>query len=269
MIESDEEIRKVQAELRKRASAPRADADQIIEKAYRPTTRVPVIALVACDDGKETGELFRIRRDQFMIGRTEGDFQLPHDEAVSSRHVAITRQKIGGERRVAVTDLQSRNGLYVRASKAPLPDGAEFLIGRGHYRIEIVRDCVPATADMQMGSAPQPFSTRLLEGNPVPGSVILSEIVNGRAETKIRLDNRRYMIGRDERSDITRPGDEFTAGQHALLTRSDKGTWVIENQKTLNGIWLKMSQVIVGEGKSCEFRIGEQRFRLKFGVTKT
>jgi len=193
---------------------------------------------------------------------------LPHDEMVSSRHAAITRQNVGGKPRIVVTDLQSRNGLFVRVTKAPLAHLAEVLVGGGHYRLEIIQDVVPETADMIGHIDGRPSGTRAMEGQHSPGSVVLSEIVAGRAEAKIKLDDTQYAIGRHSDCEIRRPHDPFTAAKHALLTRSERGTWVIENQRTLNGIWLRMPQIVVGDGKSCEFRIGEQRFRLKFGTTK-
>lgn len=274
-LESDEEVERVQAELRKQATANTAaktKAKQGVqkEKAYHPTSRPPVAVLIACDDGKDTGESFRIREDQFLIGRTEGDVQLSHDEMVSSRHAAITRQTVGGEPRIVVTDLQSRNGLFVRVTKAPLLHKAEVLIGRGQYRMDIVQDVVPETSEMAANLATnmhEPSGTRAMAGQEEPGSVILSEIVAGRPQTKIKLEADKYVIGRESDCDIRRSNDPFTAGKHALLTQSENGTWVIENQKTRNGIWLRMPQVIVAVGKSCEFRIGEQRFRMKFGTS--
>lgn len=225
-----------------------------------------MIALVACDDGKETGELFRIRGDQFIIGRTEGDFQISHDEMVSSRHVVITRQTVDGKPRVAVSDLQSRNGLFVRASKAPLDHASEFLIGSGHYRLEINQSMQAVTMDA--GSPTDAPMTRQLDGHEMPGSVMLSEIVRGRFETRVRLDQPEYRIGRDKTCDIRRTHDPFVAFEHATLSRTLSGKWMIENKTTLNGIWVRMPQIIVANGKSCEFRIGEQRFRMKLGVSR-
>ena len=268
-LESDEEVRRVQAELREATTQrEQSGRGEIVELPYRPTSRPPVAALVACDDGKDTGELFRIRGDQFVIGRGEGDLQLPHDDMVSARHAAITRQNVGGKPRIVVTDLQSRNGLFVRVSKAPLNHQAEVLIGSGHYRLEIIQDVVPETAEMEGHFMGQPSGTRAMDAKATPGSVMLSEIVAGRAETKIKLDESRYTVGRGSNCEIRRAEDPFTADKHATLARSERGTWVIENHRTLNGVWLKIPQIVVGDGKSCEFRVGEQRFRLKFGSSR-
>ena len=125
-LESNEEIERVRAELRQRETQSKSPAARQ-EQPFRPTVRPAAAILIMCDDGENTGEVFRLRSDRFIIGRTEGDLQLPDDEQISSRHVALTRQVISGTTRWVVTDLQSRNGLFVRVGKAPLPHLAEVL----------------------------------------------------------------------------------------------------------------------------------------------
>ncbi|WP_417738827.1 FHA domain-containing protein [Rosistilla oblonga] len=264
-LESDEEVQRVQAELRRQAKGSAKTTADNDEKMFRPTARPPVALLVVCDDGKDSGEAIRIRGDRFSIGRTEGDLQITHDEMISSRHLAVHRQSVAGQTRLCVTDLQSRNGLFVRVTKAPLMHDAEVLIGGGHYKMDIVREEVPETVAMAGVEDLLPASTKALEGQHLPGAVIFSEIVAGRAEARTMLDRQRYVIGRGEGCDIQRPRDPFTRMQHAVLTRSERGTWVIESGNTINGIWLRVPQIVLNVGKSCEFRIGEQRFRLKFG----
>ncbi|QDV68116.1 FHA domain protein [Rosistilla carotiformis] len=264
-LESDEEVQRVQAELRHQAQGSGKKRSSDDEKLFRPTARPPVVMLVVCDDGKDSGELIRIRSDRFTIGRTEGDLQISHDEMISSRHVALHRQSVAGQVRLCATDLQSRNGLFVRVTKAPLMHQAEVLIGGGHYKMDIVRDDVPETVALAGPEELLPASTKALEGQHVPGAVILSEIIAGRAETRTMLDRSRYVIGRGEHCEIQRPRDPYTRTVHAVLSRSERGTWVIEGANTINGIWLRVPQIVVNVGKSCEFRIGEQRFRLKFG----
>ncbi len=76
-----------------------------MEMPFRPVVRSPSAKLTICDDGESTGELIRLRSERFIIGRTEGDLQLPNDEQVSSRHVSLTQQVVGNKTRWVVTDL--------------------------------------------------------------------------------------------------------------------------------------------------------------------
>jgi pSer/pThr/pTyr-binding forkhead associated (FHA) protein len=133
LIETEEDIRR--AVLANKAAIPlatpiatRSPAGQASSKApevtpFRPTLRPPICILTILDDGKSEGEVVRIRSNRFIIGRTEGDLLLPHDEQISSRHIEITRQLVGGQQRWVVTDLQSTNGLFLRVSRTVLATG--------------------------------------------------------------------------------------------------------------------------------------------------
>ena len=103
---------------------------------FRPTIRPPMAVLTVYDDGKTDGEVIRIRDYRFVIGRTEGDLRIPLDGRISSRHVEITHQEVGGLHRWVVTDLQSMHGLFARVSKTVLADKAEIIVGNGRYRFD-------------------------------------------------------------------------------------------------------------------------------------
>jgi hypothetical protein len=166
-----------------------------------------------------------------------------------------------------ITDLQSRNGLFVRIGKAPLPHQAEFLVGGGRYRLEIVQAAVAGTAAFE-GQLPsgEPAATQGFIDSATVGSAILSELLSGGIGARFVLGDQPCWIGSDPDCEIGRAEDPFVSGKHACLTRSPRGTWMIESNHSLNGIWLKMPQVILEQGRKCEFQIGEQRFRLRFGV---
>ena len=103
--------------------------------------------LTVFDDGKSEGEVVRIRAERFVIGRSEGDLRIAHDELISARHVEITRLRVGEAYRWVITDLQTTNGLFVRVSRTVLADKAEFLVGRGRYRLEAPTEVLPNTVD--------------------------------------------------------------------------------------------------------------------------
>ncbi|MCA9192662.1 MAG: FHA domain-containing protein [Planctomycetales bacterium] len=263
-LESDEEIARVQAELRKHAES-RKSQDREREQPFRPNIREPYPILIVCDDGQNTGEVIRIRDERFIIGRIEGDFQLPRDELISSRHVAITRQLVQGVARWVVTDLQSKNGLFVRVAKAPLSHKSEVLVGGGCYRLEIAQEGMSSTVGF-LNDGLNDFGTRAFDGNVPVGSVVLSEVLSGGIGSRHVLSNDSYWIGSDSRCEICRSEDPFVSPRHAKLSRSSNGNWSIQHNNTVNGIWLRMPQIVLLAGKKCEFQIGEQRFRLRYGV---
>ena len=130
LLETDEDI--LQYLLRSKAdvelvgkSAPSAASPAkppASTGAYRPTQRPPLALLTVLDDGKSEGEVVRLRADRFVIGRSEGDLLIPHDQQISARHIEITRQRSGDKYRWVVTDLQSSNGLFIRVSRTILAD---------------------------------------------------------------------------------------------------------------------------------------------------
>jgi pSer/pThr/pTyr-binding forkhead associated (FHA) protein len=270
-LETNEEIERVREELKHRSSQrgnhePKPATGRLTQP-FKPTVRPPAAILIVCDDGEITGEVIRLRSDPFIIGRTEGDFRVPDDEQISSRHVALTRQTVSGQTRWVVTDLQSRNGLFVRVGKSPLSHMSEFLIGSGRYRLEIVQNAgaeTAAFADVNHRIAPK---TRAFANNMTLGGTLLTEIIASGNGTRTELSSDQISIGSAKDCDICRFNDPFTSEHHASLTRSPKGTWVLQNNNSLNGIWVRMPQIVLEPGKKCEFQIGEQRFRLRYGVS--
>ena len=231
--------------------------------AYRPTQRPPLALLTVLDDGKSEGEVVRLRSDRFVIGRTEGDFLIPHDQQISARHIEITQQRSGEKYRWVVTDLQSSNGLFIRVSRAALSDKTEFLAGMGRYRFEMPSSNLPETVDNLPPDAQQ-GSTRPLG---VEAAALLHpalvEMVGGKLLSRLPLAKAEYWIGSDPACAICRVSDPFIEPRHVRLYREAKGGWYAQNNKTANGLWLKVPQITVAD--SCSFQIGEQRFRLNRG----
>jgi pSer/pThr/pTyr-binding forkhead associated (FHA) protein len=232
-------------------------------KPYRPTQRPPIALLIILDDGKGEGEVLRLRGDRFVIGRTDGDLLIPHDPQISGRHIEITRHRSGEKHRWVVTDLQSTNGLFIRVSRTVLADKAEILAGNGRYRFEASGSNLPETVDESAPAAPH-GSTR-----PVgidAASLMhpaLVELIGGRVLSRVPLATPEYWIGSDPTCAICRASDPFIEPRHIRLYRETNGAWYAQNNKTSNGLWLKVPHVTVTD--SCSFQIGEQRFRLNTG----
>lgn len=236
------------------------DENPIPVPAFRPTHRPPVPLLVVCDDGKKTGEVIRIRGTRFVIGRTEGDLQLASDEMVSARHAEIACQQIGGGYRWVVADLQSRNGLYVRVHRTDLANGTEFLVGLGRYRFDIpsqhfggeTTDLIPGLVDGS-GTRGQDSETELRP--------LLTELTTDGSGVRIPLLAAEAWIGRDPACVVCRPNDPFVAPRHVCLAwNQKKQVWGAWNNKTENGLWIRVPQIVVN--RQCSFQVGEQRFQL-------
>jgi pSer/pThr/pTyr-binding forkhead associated (FHA) protein len=228
---------------------------------YRPTSRPPFPVLTIFDDGKNEGEVVRIRDQRFVIGRTEGDLHIPLDSRISSRHVEITLQTLGAMHRWVVTDLQSMHGMFVRVSRSVLPDRAEFLVGNGRYRFETPQALAEATTDEAADSAGFGQTGGWTDGASPFRAPAVTELFGNEIGNRTLLVKPEYWIGSDPTCQICRPDDPFCEPRHVHLFRGSKGAWHAEHNKTLNGLWVRMTQIVVES--TVRFQIGEQRFQLK------
>jgi pSer/pThr/pTyr-binding forkhead associated (FHA) protein len=218
--------------------------------------------LTVCDDGKTEGAVIRIFSHRFIIGRTEGDLRIEIDGRISSRHAEITLQTVAGRHhRWVLTDLQSTHGVFVRVTRALLTDKSEFLVGGGRYRFDAPRidqgastEALPAEESLGETSAWQDDATTIQPP-------ALTELVGNEIGNRIVMDKPEYWIGSDPACPIARPNDPFCEPRHVRVYRDSKGAWHAENNKTQNGLWIRMSQVAVDA--MIQFQIGEQRFRLR------
>jgi pSer/pThr/pTyr-binding forkhead associated (FHA) protein len=273
LIETDEEVRDaLLSSLKGQPQSPPAAAGPVapsrpnlasVAAIFRPTVRAPVAVLTVYDDGKTDGEIIRIRSPRFVIGRTEGDLKIPIDGRMSSCHVEITLQAAGGVNRWVITDLQSTHGMFVRVSRTVLADRAEFLVGNGRYRF----DSPQAQADSEATTEYSPDSKLSGEtqgwadgASPFRPPAV-TELVGNEIGNRILLVKPEYWIGSDATCPICRPDDPFCEPRHVRLFRAPSGAWHAEHNKTQNGLWLRMSQIVVDS--VVRFQTGEQRFQLK------
>jgi len=271
VLETDEDIRQALLAAHKGRSetvliapapvGPPAPAVEHPSNPFRPTVRPPIAELTVFDDGKTEGEVIRIRDHRFVIGRSEGELRIPIDGRISSRHVEITLQSVGGQHRWVVTDLQSTHGMFVRVTRTALADKAEFLVGNGRYRFDAPLPVGEATAD-QVAGRPITSETEGWDGGPGPiRPPALTELIGNEIGNRALLVKPEYWIGSDPTCPICRADDPFCEPRHVRVFRGQKGAWAAEHNKTRNGLWLRMSQIAAES--MIQFQIGEQRFRLK------
>ena len=225
---------------------------------FRPVSRLSVAFLRVQDDDGSEGEVIRLRGDRFVIGRFEGDLQLPHDSRVSGRHVEITRREVPGGGRWFVTDLGSTNGLFVRVRRALLVDGTELLVGGARFRFEAPIATNPSSLGLSTADRGSNVSWNdRPESSRYPRLV---EWIGSEPGTQTLLSDPETWIGTDPRCLIHRPDDPFCDPAHARVYPGPSGEWAAENNRSLNGLWVRVQEV---EAVSVvHFQIGEQRFKL-------
>lgn len=192
---------------------------------FRPSFRRPMALLHVIDDGREGGEVVRMRGDRLVVGRVEGDVVLPHDICMSPAHAAIERTDDGGW---LLRDLDSSTGTFVRVTAARLVTGTVIQLGRTRLRFE---EAGPTTAWLS---------------SPAGGS-------GRRFECRAPL----ATIGRDQAGADVSLSDPFVSPIHATIRRTPRG-WRIANSGW-NGLWVRIDQPVRMTAAS-QFLCGEQRF---------
>ncbi len=236
---------------------PAATPVEDVTQPERPVQRPPMALLCILDDGRSEGEWVRLRDDITVIGRTEGDVRVPHDELLSSRHAQLVRQSAPSGHRWVLIDLQSTNGTFVRIGSTLLRHENELIIGGGRYRFEA--GGAPMSADGALDVRPQ--TTQPWSGASIHSLLpSLVEITPSGPDHRFPLTLPEYWVGRDAQSCvIARSNDVLVSARHARLHRNAKGQWHAENNKSLNGLWLRIMEPMP-LGNACQFRLGEQRF---------
>lgn len=231
---------------------------------YRAQRRPPLAYLCLQDNGPGEGEWLRLRQDRVVIGRTEGDVQLPFDPAISTRHAELTRQMYKGGWVWVLTDLQSTNGVFARVNKAPLEPGQELILGGGHYRFDSPLDRnttpPPAAGDEDAEDLSTWRFTGRSAGRLAPFLMELTDQGEGQQMDLLPGDN---LLGRDARHCRTALSDPMVDHRHCRIYREASGRWYIEDCKSLNGTWVRVEQFRIKQ--AAQFMLGEQRFLLRIG----
>jgi len=89
----------------------------------------------------------------------------------------------------------------------------------------------------------------------------VTEILGTEIGNRMLLVKPEYWIGSDPTCPIWRPDDLFCEPRHVRLYRGSHGGWHAEHNRTLNGLWMRMAQIVVDS--TLRFQIGEQRFQIK------
>lgn len=266
-LETDDEVRQAleryrppTGEIPRKAAAPSAPPAPPVDQPplFRPSQRPGVPILIVMDDGEEDGEIIRIRKEIFVIGRGEGDLVIPHDGQMSARHAEIRRVPHKGKYRWQLVDLGSTNGTFARATSAVLEHGQEFLVGQSRFRFDLPTAGMAPAPEIPAGHQ----TTRNWQTGPVAIMPILVSLCGMEDGPRLTINKREVWFGSDAgQCQVVLANDPFVSRRHARLVRDESGRWQLENNRSPNGVWLRVEQVPL-KG-SCQFLLGEQRFKIR------
>jgi hypothetical protein len=140
---------------------------------------------------------------------------------------------------------------------ALLEHGQEFIVGRTRLRFEKPAE-VAHSKPVGRDEATREWHSPLAK-NILPSIVELTPKNSG---VRTTLTTPETWLGKDtERCQHVLANDPFVSPRHARLYVDRDGRWVIENNKSINGVWLRIEQLVLK--RSCGFMLGEQQFMLR------
>lgn len=226
---------------------------------YSPTERPPTPILIALDDGShEEGEEWRLRGNSFVIGQTQGQATFPHDAGISTEHLRISRvrdPKSGWH--WGIEDLNSRTGSFLRVLKAPLVNGAEFLVANTRF----VFECDSRLLDTVRSNQTIREDSTLA----VSAGAMLRQLGPG-PSAEFPIFDGEIVIGTDPETVGVLVTDPFASPKHTRIAKESDDSWSLEDLGTVNGTWLRISRIKLPFHSY--FRIGEQRFRFRVGSSR-
>lgn len=227
---------------------------------FRPIRRPSVAMLCIVDDNGETGEIVRVRQERLVVGRTEGDVVLPHDEGVSAKHFELYRTVDHGRWRWFIRDLKSTNGTFARVVSAELRHQQEILVGS--HRFCLLIGSIDGTHEAEAAGSTRRWKP-LTGGDVAQREVSLAEVTPNGLGDRYLLEYGETWIGSDPtKCGIAIDGDPFLSPQHAKLFCDGHRQWFIQNgPASANGTWLRIDKLPIEAGGV--FQAGEQRFFIK------
>ena len=205
--------------------------------------------------GPDTGVSVVIKDSISLIGRDDECHVKLDDPRVSGQHAMV--YFASGEFRVR--DLNSTNGVFVRTNRVVLRNGRELLIG-GRRFVFTCQDTIgmtDATDSIQNRSTQK--QTAAVPGQVGKLGARLVEQTSGRPGREFSLRDSKVFIGRDAGQCDLCLDDPFLDNIHAQLFQDKQKRWVIRDQKSLNGVWVRIANKLLDPGT--EFLLGGQRFR--------
>lgn len=209
------------------------------------------------DEGQQTS--LELARDEYTVGRAEGNSICLTERNVSRSHAVLRRMEAGWQ----VEDLQSYNGTYVNGARVvdlvPLRSGD--IVQLADYRIELLDEAAIAVAEVEARAA----AAVLPPEQRRPARLIM--VIGPQPGAEFPLLGDRITIGRAEEADVS-INHTSVSRNHAEMQALGDGRWEIIDLNSANGMRIngvELKRGILDQGDALE--LGDVRLRF-VGVGK-
>lgn len=225
------------------------------------------------DEGKRT--VVHLTRDQYTVGRKEGNAIRLTERNISRDHARLARPRseggaLNGSSSYVLEDLESYNGVFVngmRISKAQEMIHGD-LIQIGDYRVVIQDDALEEGAGQPTVPDPEDLKATLVPGKVRARGTMLLErpnrfvmLVGPTPGAEYPLDKELITIGRAEDATIS-VNHNSVSRMHCEIHKLAEGRYEIVDNASSNGVRVNgsdLSRGIVEAGDIIE--LGDVRFR--------
>ena len=199
---------------------------------WTPSRRPPIALLHVVDDGRDSGETVRLRGDACLVGRTTGGVTIPHDPFLETDHARLDRLPGGGW---LLTDLDSRDGTWVRATTARIRPGTSIRVGS--TTLAFSAGAITMTGPSGVATVPLPRAPFVIGRTGGLDPAALPEGVS--------------FVGVD---------DPHASPLHAEVVPRRGGLRIVNHG--LNGLWVRLVAPMRLDA-TAQFQCGDQRFVLE------
>lgn len=224
---------------------------------FQPVRRPFYPHLTILDEGSDDrGETIRIRSDSLSIGRIDCDLSFPAESLMSAKHAQVSLiQSAVNQWCWMIEDLGSRHGVYLRLPNFSICPGNQFLVGG--TKVLVHGDGSMARDLSTTPPAYEPYfaatqSVRKRQELEVRAYLFSQE------PTTLPLQGNKMSLGRSACGEAAFASDPFVEPVHAVLARRERQGWSIRDNRSLNGVWLRVTRAIITD--SLQIQLGEQRF---------
>jgi pSer/pThr/pTyr-binding forkhead associated (FHA) protein len=186
-----------------------------------------------------------------ILGRVEGSILFAEDPLLSPRHANFLYRNGS----LVVQDLGSANGVFARIRQpVTLESGAVFLVGEQLLQIEA---CPP-----DLGPQTDADGTVFYASPKRPARLqLLQRLRGGDIGMVFRSREGSLTIGR-EGNDVNFPDDPFISGHHTKVTVADGGRFLLVDNGSKNGTFLRIAGEAVLSHSDHVF-VGQQLLRVE------
>lgn len=217
-----------------------------------PPGREATVRLVVLRGAVAEGTGVEVTAGTHVIGKS-GDLAFPGDPLISPRHVVVQKAGDGLE----VVDVPGQGGCFRRIREPTTVQSGDVIFAGEQYLLLRNGEDVPFEAVAGDDLPPETF------GTPLPGPRLhVTQLLAGGLPGRVVSTDRDFITVGREGCDLSFPQDRFMSGRHLRIETAAGGQIQVVDVGSLNGTFVRPTNLPVRLGKSDELLVWSLLFRI-------